>query len=134
MSAIAQEHEVGGLRVLDAWSRALPPISGNGAAYVVIENRGDTAERLVSIESPAASRAELHQHTMKDGLMKMRRVSHIDVPAGGRAVLEPGGYHIMLIDLREPLVEGNTFALTLHFEPAGSARVTARILSMGAKQ
>ncbi len=113
-----------GLAVLDPWVRAAivpdigageagPPI--NSAAYLAVRNAGDAGDALVAASSPAASAVEIHEVSLDDGVMRMRQVDSVAVPAGGTAVLEPGGYHIMLIGLSDPLVAGDTVALTLRF-------------------
>jgi hypothetical protein len=74
-----------------------------------------------------ADRAELHESDMQDGVMRMRAVEAVEVPAHGQAALEPGGLHVMLIGLKAPLEEGGSFALTLVFENAGEVEVVTTI-------
>lgn len=116
------------IEVEGAWAR---PSSGAGAGvtsavYMVVRNRG-AADRLTGVEGSAARAVELHRSTLEDGIMRMRRVDSADVPAGGELRLEPGGYHIMLIDLLEPLAPGDTVAVTLHFEQTGPLEVSAPV-------
>ena len=115
----------GALTVEDARARILLP-SRPGAGWLTIRNSG-AADRLVGAESPAAARVELHTHLHEGGVMKMRKVEGIDVPAGGEAVLEPGADHLMLFDLRAGLAPGDTFPLTLVFEKAGSVTAKMRV-------
>src|SRR5947209_20516151 len=93
-AALAQPAE---LEINNAWARATPGKSENGAAYLTIQS--PTADRLVSASSPVAKKAELHTMSMQGMVMKMRPVSGVDVPAGQPVSLKPGGEHIMLIGL-----------------------------------
>ena len=116
------------LTVEDARARILLP-SRPGAGWLTIRNTGGE-DRLVGAESPAAARVELHTHLHEGGVMKMRKVEGIDVPAGGEAALEPGGDHLMLFDLKAGLTPGDTFPLTLVFEKAGSVTVEMRVVPL----
>ena len=100
-----------------------------GAAFMVVKNSGATDDALVGAKSPVAARAELHTHIQDGDVMRMRQVSSIDVPAGGTVSLQPGGLHIMLIDLKEPLRPGETFPLTLTFAKAGTVAVYVPVKS-----
>jgi len=124
---IAADFDVAYLRVSDPWSRALPPVSPTGAAYFTIHNRGDTADRLVSVETPLAGHAELHEHVHEDGLMKMQKLDGLSVAPGEQVSFEPGGYHVMLFNLKQPLVAGTPYPLTLQFEQAGSLQVEVEV-------
>ena len=127
MSAAAHDYMLGDIHIMQPWSRPLPPVSVNGAAYMTLMNKGDSPDRLLSVSTPAADKAEIHNHTMEGGLMKMRPVGVLDITPGDATVLQPGGLHVMLMGLAEPLVEGQSFPLTLHFERAGSIEVTVMI-------
>ena len=119
----------GDLAVVDAWARATPPGAGVAAAYLTIDNAGGGADRLLGASSDAAGRVEVHE-TRRDGeLMRMRKAEPLDIPAGERVVFGPGGLHVMLMELKEPLRQGDTLPLTLRFEHAGEVRVQARILA-----
>ena len=126
-SAAAHDYMLGDIHIMKPWSRPLPAVSVNGAAYMTIMNKGATPDRLLSVSTLAARKAELHNHTMEGGLMKMRRVGNLNITPGDGTVLQPGGLHVMLMGLTEPLVEGQSFALTLNFERAGSIEVTVVI-------
>lgn len=122
-----------GIRLESAWSRASAGAARNGAAYLTVHNEGDKADRLVSGSSPVAETVELHTH-IKDGeVMRMRPVEAIEVPTGGSVTLKPGGDHVMLIGLRAPLKEGETFPLTLVFENGGARDVEVTVKSVGAR-
>lgn len=133
LSITAAAHESsGGITVSQAWSRATPGGVRNGAAYLAI-TASEAGDKLVDARSDAAERVELHNHIHENGVMKMRRVDAIDVPAGQTVTLSPGGYHLMLMGLKKPLEEGGKLNLTLVFEKAGEIEVTAPIEPIGAK-
>ena len=111
----------------DAWGRPSPKMAGTGAVYVVIENKGGQADRLVGASSPAAANVEVHESYMDGEVMKMRPVPSVDVPAGGTLELKPGSYHIMLIDLVKPLELGSHIAVTLKFEKSGDVPLDVEI-------
>jgi len=115
----------GPLTVEDARARILLP-SRPGAAWLTIRNAGGE-DRLIGAESPAAARVEIHTHVHEGGVVTMRRVDAIDVPAGGEAALEPGGDHLMLFGLKAGLKTGSSFLLTLLFEKAGPVTVEVRV-------
>lgn len=126
-AALAQPSQ---LDVSNAWARATPGNAENGAAYVTIQS--PKADRLVSAASPAAKKAELHTMSMQGMVMKMRPLAGLDIPAGQPVALKPGGEHIMLLGLNQPLREGQSFPLTLNFEKAGSRTVTVTVEKAGA--
>jgi periplasmic copper chaperone A len=118
----------GELTIMDAWARPTAPRQGNGAVYLTIVNGGDEADRLTAVTSPVAELVELHVHSIDaQGVARMREVSSIDLPGHGRAVLEPGGFHIMLLRLTEALVEGRRLPLTLSFEQADQVTIEATV-------
>ena len=116
---------VGDLVVENPWARE--SVTRTGAAYLTVRNAGAADDRLIGVASEVADRAELHGSEMQDGVMRMRPVEAVEVPAHGQAALEPGGLHIMLIGLKAPLEEGGSFALTLTFENAGEVEVVTTI-------
>ncbi|MFL5268677.1 MAG: copper chaperone PCu(A)C [Stellaceae bacterium] len=116
--------------VTDAWARATPGKAENGAAYLTIQS--PTADRLVSVSTPVAKKAELHTMSMSGGIMQMRPVAGIDVPGGQLVKLKPGGEHVMLLGLNHPLQEGQSFPLTLTFEKGGTRTVDVAIEKVGA--
>jgi copper(I)-binding protein len=122
--------QAGQIDVKDAWARATPGKAENGAAYLTIVS--PTADRLVSVSSPAAKKAGLHTMTMDGGVMKMRPLVGVDVPANEPVTLKPGGMHIMLQGLNEPLQAGKSFLLTLTFEKAGQREVEVAVEKPGA--
>lgn len=132
LPAFAADATLGPLQVDQPWSRATAASARNGGAYLVVHNAGPDGDRLVAAATTVAGRAELHTHIDDNGVMKMRHVPAIDVPAGGQAVLKPGGFHVMLMELKAPLAEGQRFPLTLTFEKAGSITVEVAVGKPGA--
>lgn len=128
-AANADDFKVGELVVSEPWSQELPPNAPTVAAYFVIHNQGQTADRLLSVDSPVAAKAELHQHVMQGDLMKMQQVPSVAVPAGGDLTFAPMAYHVMLLDLKDRslLRDGQHFPLTLNFEHAGSVNVEVSV-------
>ena len=120
------------IHVDQAWARATPGVAKTGAIYLTVSNNGAAPDRLMAIGTPAADKAELHEMKIENGVMEMRPVPALAIAPGQNLVLEPSGYHIMLIGLKAPLKEGNTVPLTLTFEHAGSLQVTASIAKIGA--
>ena len=98
---------------------------------MTIHNTGAEADRLIRAESPVSERVELHTHLQENGVMRMREVEAIDLPAGAATELKPGGLHVMFMGLKEPLVAGQTIPLTLHFETAGTLALTLPVEAMG---
>ncbi len=112
-----------------AWSRATAPRQDVGAAYVTL--RSDTADRLLSVTTPVAREAQLHEMSMAGGVMRMREVPGIPLPAGQKVSLAPGGLHLMLVGLNAPLTVGQTFPLRLTFEHAPPKDVTVTVRTPG---
>lgn len=126
-AAIAHEYEVGELHIDHPWSREMPPSAPTAAAYFIVHNKGASADRLVSVETPAAGKAEIHEHIDQNGLMKMQQVQSVTVPTGGEATFAPMAYHVMLFNLKQPLKDGERFPLTLTFEKAGPVIVQVAV-------
>lgn len=113
--------------VMDPYVRAVPPGQPNSAAFMTLSNKGDQAHVLVGGQSSVAKVVELHTHMHKDGMMMMRQIDKIDVPASDKAVLKPGGLHIMLIGLREKLNEGDKVTVTLKFKDGSQKDIEAPV-------
>lgn len=120
------------IAVSDGWTRATPT-SRSGAGYLTLRNTGDAADRLLAAESPAARTVELHTMTMEEGVMRMRPAAPPAIAAGGELRLAPGGLHLMLMDLAEPLAVGATVPLTLRFERAGAVAASLSVQPIGAR-
>jgi copper(I)-binding protein len=118
--------------VEDAWARATPPGAKLGAAYLSIRNGAAAADRLVGASTPAADRVELHSTVREGDVARMRQVKAYDVPAGGRVELKPGGSHLMLVNLKAPLKEGEKLPISLKFEKAGELKAEIEVRALGA--
>ncbi|MEM9469293.1 MAG: copper chaperone PCu(A)C [Pseudomonadota bacterium] len=106
-----------------------------GAAFMIIQNNGDTDDRLIAAKSDVAKITEIHENLIDpdDGTMMMRKIKGLDAPAGKNVVLEPKGYHIMFIKMTESLTMDGTVDMVLTFEKAGEIPVTAKIMAPGIK-
>jgi hypothetical protein len=130
MSMAVLAAEPPAVRVEQPWARPTPPTVTNGAAYLTLVNQGKQADRLLGVTGDVARTIELHIHVEEGGVMKMRPVEAIEVKPGESVVLKPGGLHIMLVELKQPLVEGQRFKLLLNFEQAGKIPVDVHVTSM----
>lgn len=108
------------------WVRPTAPGAKVGGAFMTLVG-GKEADRVVSGSSPVAGVVELHTHIMEGGVAKMRAIPVIEVPAGGKVELKPGGLHIMLINLKAPLKAGEVIPLKLRFEKAGEIEVNVPV-------
>jgi copper(I)-binding protein len=134
MTAVAcsdddENGEAGGtedpISVTEVWGWS--PTEDRGAVYFMVENAGAEADRLVSAASDAAGVVQVHETTVVDGTAQMGEVEGVDIPAGGTVTFEPGGYHVMLMEIPEPLEVGAQIDVTLTFEQAGDVDVSAEI-------
>ena len=129
--ALAQAPSV---QVSDAWVRGTVPAQTASGAFMDITS--SAAARLVGASSAAAGRVELHEMRMEGSTMKMRAVDKLELPAGKPVRLGPGGYHLMLLDLKRALQAGATVPLTLEIESAGGKRskveVAVEVRGLGA--
>jgi copper(I)-binding protein len=126
-TATAHEYQVGELHIDHPWSREMPPTAPTSAVYFIIHNKGASADRLLSVDTPVAGKAEMHEHIDQNGLMKMQQVQFVTVPAGGEATFAPMAYHVMLFNLKQQGKDGERFPLTLHFEKAGEVTVQVAV-------
>lgn len=115
------------LTVSDYYVRMVPPGTPTSGAFMTIKNSGGSDRKLVKADSPAAKTVELHTHINDQGMMKMRPVKAVDVKAHGQAELKPGSHHIMLIDLKQTLKEGETVPLTLTFDDGSTRKIDAPV-------
>lgn len=131
--ASAAEYKVGDLTVVNPWARATAGKPRNGAAYLTIKGGAGDDDSLTKVETGVAMRAQLHGHKNENGMMKMQAIDAVAVPAGGMAMFQPGGRHIMLMKLKQALKKGQSFPMTLHFTKAGKVTVEVEIMAVGAK-
>ena len=99
---------------------------------MTIENKAKDVDRLVSASSPESGMVQIHEMKMDGGMMKMREITGLDLKPGATVELKPGGYHVMLMDLKQPLKQGESVPVTLSFEKAGTVEIKAAVGSMGA--
>ncbi len=124
----------GNLTIEPGWARAsATPLAKAGAAFFVIHNTGGSDDVLVGAESVVAGKTEVHTHKHENGVMKMLPAGDVAVPAGGMAMMKPGGLHVMLMGLHAPLKEGEHFQVTLKFAGAGDVTVPVTIMGVAAK-
>ena len=130
--AIAADYDLKSLHIEQAFTRATPPGAQVAGAFLTIENRGKDPDRLVGVASPVAGQVAIHEMAVEGGVMKMRAVRGVDLPPGAKVQLRPGGYHVMLESLKQPLKAGDAIPLTLTFEKAGSIDIKVPVEAMGA--
>jgi hypothetical protein len=115
--------EAADVSVADPYVRMVPPGTPTTGAFMVVKNDGSTDRKLVRADSPVAKAVELHNHINDNGVMKMRQVKEIDIKAKSETALKPGGYHVMLIDLKQALNEGETVPMTLTFDDGSTRKI-----------
>jgi copper(I)-binding protein len=132
LAAQAHSFKVGELKIGHPYARATVAGQPTGGGYLVLENHGPAADRLVSASAEVSARVELHSMSMEGDVMRMRQVESVELPAGKAVELKPGGLHIMFIGLKAPLKEGDKFPLKLKFEKSGEVTVTVNVEGAGA--
>lgn len=131
-SLMAHGFKAGDIELVHPWSRETPDGARVAAGYVKIINHGAQADRLVSVSGDIAGRTEVHEMAVDgNGVMTMRPVNGLEIPAGGEVELKPGGYHIMFLELVDAKKKGDNFAGTLTFEKAGTVEVEFAVEAMG---
>ncbi|MBE0508958.1 MAG: copper chaperone PCu(A)C [Marinospirillum sp.] len=118
------------IQAKDAYVRAVPAISEVTAAFMQLHNKGSQDRQLVAANSPASRVVELHTHTAVDGVMQMRQVEHITLPAGGMAELKPGGLHLMLIGLKQPLKVDDRVQISLSLDDGSIIELDVPVRNM----
>ncbi|MBR0756792.1 copper chaperone PCu(A)C [Bradyrhizobium jicamae] len=132
--ARAEDVKAGDLVITQAWTRATPNGAKIGGGYVTIENKGTTPDRLVGGAGDIAGKVEIHEMAMDNGVMKMRPIDKgLTIEPGKTVKLAPGGYHLMMFDLKAPLKQGDKVPVTLQFEKAGKVSVTLDVQGVGAQ-
>ena len=133
-SARAEDVKAGDLVISQAWSRATPSGAKIGAGYLTIENKGKTSDKLIGVTGDVSPKIELHEMSMNNGVMRMRPVDGgLAIDPGKTVKLAPSGYHLMIMDLKSPLKQGDKLPLTLQFEKAGKVAVTLDVQGVGAQ-
>ncbi len=116
------------------WARATPAGARTGAVYVTLINNGSSNDSLLSAATPVADQVQFHSASEENGVSRMREMRTVEVTPGARVAFSPGGLHIMVVGLKQPLKEGQSFPLTLNFEKAGKIDVMVPIAKVGAMQ
>ena len=132
--AMARDFTAGTLVIEHPWARATPGGARIGGGYLTIDNKGSAPDRLVGGSFQASSGFELHQMSMEGDVMKMRPTGPLEIPAGGKLMLDPSAKHIMFTGLKRGLKKGETVDGTLVFEHAGTVPVTFEVEGIGAKE
>lgn len=131
--AVADDITKGDIVITDPWARATPKGAAVAGGFMQITNKGSTPDALIGGTMPLAGRFEVHEMKMDGDVMKMRPVlGGLAIPPGGSVVLKPGSYHVMFMELKEPLVEGTTLTGTLTFEKAGTVEVKYPVRALAA--
>jgi periplasmic copper chaperone A len=131
--AQAADYDVGAIHISQPWSRATPKGATSGAGYMTITNKGTAPDKLNCVSSDASAQCQIHTMTMEDGVMKMRPVEGgLDIAPGATITLKPGGFHMMLLDLKHPLEQGQNVKATLKFDHAGTVDVEYPVAGIGA--
>ena len=130
----AEDVKAGDLIITQAWSRATPSGAKVAGGYLTVENKGAAADRLLGGSGDVAGRVEIHEMAMDSGVMKMRPLDNgLDIAPGKTVKLAPGGYHLMLLDLKSQLKQGDKVPVTLQFEKAGKVQLTLDVQGVGAQ-
>ena len=125
--ARAEDVKAGDLVITQAWTRATPGGAKTGGGFLTIENKGSAPDKLVGVSADVAGKVEVHEMAMDGGVMKMRPVEGgLTIDPGKTVKLAPGGLHLMMMDLKSPLKQGDKLPVTLQFEKAGKVAGHAR--------
>ena len=116
--------------VTDPFVRAVPPVVKTSAAFMQLKSSDEVERFLVDARTPVAGAVELHMHVKDGDVMRMRRIPHIHLPPAAQVSLQPGGLHIMLFDLKQPLKPGDEVPITLVFEDGSSKDIVAPVRSV----
>ena len=132
--ALAQEIKAGNLVITQAWTRATPGGAKVGGGYLTIENKGTAPDRLIGCSADIADKVQVHEMAVNNGVMTMRPLDKGLVIEPGKTVeLAPGGYHLMMLDLKSPLKQGDKVPVTLEFEKAGKVKLSLDVQGVGAQ-
>lgn len=131
--AAAGDYDVGSIHLSQPWSRATPKGAVSGAGYMTLTNKGAVPDKVSCISDDASAQCQIHSMTMDGGVMKMRPVEGgLEIKPGESVTLKPGGYHMMFLDLKHPLEQGQAVKVTLKFDHAGTIDVEYPVLAIGA--
>ena len=131
--AQAADYDVGSMHIATPWARATPKGASTGAGYMTITNKGTAPDRVSCVSDDASAQCQIHSMTMEDGVMKMRPVEGgLEIKPGETVTLKPGSFHVMLLDLKHPLEQGQSVKATLKFDTAGTVDIEYPIAAIGA--
>lgn len=131
--AAAADYKLGTLQITQPWARATPKGADSGAAYLTVTNTGTAAQRLSCVSSDAAAQCQIHEMSMTGSVMKMRPVEGgLEIKPGETITFKPGGYHIMLVDLKAQLQQGKTVEATFKADDGTTVQVEFPIAAIGA--
>jgi len=131
--ARAANFDIGAIDITQPWTRATPKGASSAAAYMTITNNGSTPDRLSCVSSEVSGECQIHSMTMEGGVMKMRPVEGgLEIKPGETVMLKPGGFHVMLVNLKHPLEQGQEVKVMLKFEHAGTIAVEYPVAAIGA--
>lgn len=129
----AGDYSAGPMQITQPWARATSKGAATGAAYMTITNTGTAPDRVACVSDDASAQCQIHSTTMTGGVMQMRPVEGgLEIKPGETVTFKPGGYHVMFVDLKHPLVQGQAVRATLKFDRAGSVDVVYPIAGIGA--
>lgn len=132
--SLAQDYKVGPIKIEAPWTRATPVGSKVAGGYMKIENAGSVPDRLIGGSVVAADKFEVHEMAMVGDIMKMRELANgLEIAPGKSVELKPGSFHVMFMDLKQTLKEGDKVKGTLKFEKAGTVEVEYSVRTMGAQ-
>jgi copper(I)-binding protein len=132
-ATLAADYKAGAIVISNPWARATPSGATAGAGYFTVTNSGTTPDRLVAATSEAASNADIHEMTMANGVMQMRPLQGgLELKPGETVQLKPGGQHVMMTGLKQPLKQGDHIKGTLTFEKAGKVDIEYDVKAIGA--
>jgi copper(I)-binding protein len=130
--AAAQDYTVGSIKITALWSRATPAAAKVAGGFMVIENTGKESDFLIGGSLVRSGRVEIHEMALVNDIMKMRELPKgLEIKPGEKVTLKPGGYHVMFMELKAPLKEGDTVEGTLVFKTAGTVKVAYKVGAMG---
>jgi periplasmic copper chaperone A len=129
--ALAASPALAQVSIDQPWMRATAPGAKVAGGFMIVRNKGEAPDRLVAAASPLAERVELHVHIDDGGVMKMRQVKGFDVPANGRFELKPGAAHLMFMNIKRQIKEGEKIPVTLTFEKAGEVKAEYHVGGLG---
>ena len=128
----ALDYKLGSLEIKQPWTRATPKGAAVAGGYLKITNTGSTADRLTGGSLTAAGRIEIHEMTTVDGVMKMRPLpAGLEIKPGATVELKPGSFHMMFMELKQPLTQGQPVKGTLVFEKAGAIEIEYAVAPIG---